>query len=325
MKLIDKIKIQISTLKEFPKRVFLNGFANGCKLFFLNSMLIWIDDDFRRKSLYYKKHHTDKLFVQQLANNIIVDRKQPVETQDYFVWILWWQSEEAMPPIIHATINSIRAATNKKVVLITLKNIKDYIEVPDFIWGKYIRKQMGPAHFSDYVRVALLEKYGGLWIDSTVLCTNMIPDWIYNEQFFTIRAIDKVTDELDEKYVAKGRWNTQVLGTNMKDTSFFKIVRILLEQYWSRYNYMIDYLMFDDVILYAYENYPDIKKSIDAVPISNLKMHSLLPIINSEYNQNLWIGLTKNTILFKLTYKGNFKENVNGKETFYGYILRKWK
>ena len=311
-------------MMEFPKRVLINGFADGCKLFYLNSLLIWIEDELKRTNLYSKKHNIDKSFVQQLANNIIVDGNNSAETQNYVVWVLWWQGEKAMPAIIHATINSIRAATNKKVVLITLENVRDYIEVPDYIWKKYIRRQMGPAHFSDYVRIALLEKYGGLWIDSTVLCTNMIPDWIYNQQLFTIRAADNVTEELDEKYVAKGRWNTQVLGTNKIGSSFFRIVRILLEQYWIRYNYMIDYLMFDDFILYAYEKYPEIKETIDAIPISNLKMHSLLPILNNEYNKNILDNLTNNTSMFKLTYKGHFVEEKNGVSTFYKYILKHW-
>lgn len=325
MRLIDKIKIQVSMVMGFPKRVSINGFADGCKLFYLNSMLIWIETELKRKKLYTYKHHTDQLFVRQLAKSLFVEEKQTVETINYNIWVLWWQGEKVMPPIIRATINSIKAATDKKVILITLENIRDYIEVPDYIWQKYIRKQIGPAHFSDYSRVALLEKYGGLWIDSTVLCTNTIPDWIYNQQLFTIRAVDKVTEELDEKYVAKGRWNTQVLGTNKVGHMFFRIIRILQEQYWSRYSYMIDYLMFDDFILYAYEKYPVIKDLIDEVPISNLKMHSLLPVINSQFNQVTMNDLTNNTSMFKLTYKGEFKEIVNGKETFYRYIIRKWK
>lgn len=324
MRLIDKIKIQVSTIIEFPKRIAINGIPDGFKLFYFNSMLIWIEDEVKRKKLYAKKHHTDQLFVLQLAKETVVKEKSTVKTNNYIVWVLWWQGEEAMPTIIRSTINSIKAATDKKVILITLENVRDYIEVPDYIWQKYIRKQMGPAHFSDYTRMALLEKYGGLWIDSTVLCTSKIPDWIYNQQLFTIKAVDKVTEELDEKYVAKGRWNTQVWGTNMIDHSFFRTIRIFLEQYWSRYNYMIDYLMFDDFILYTYEKYPVIKDALDAIPISNLKMHSLLPIINSEYDQKSMDDLTTNTNMFKLTYKGHFTEKLNGKGTFYKYIIDSW-
>lgn len=324
MRLIDKIKIQISIILEIPKRVAINGFAGGCKLFYLNSMLIWIEDEVKRKKLYAQKHHTDQLFVQRLAKNVFIEEKISIKTKSYYIWVLWWQGEKAMPTIIRSTINSIKAATDKKVILITLDNVRNYIEIPDFIWQKYKQKQMGPAHFSDYVRMALLEKYGGLWIDSTVLCTSKIPDWIYNQQLFTIRAVDKVTEELDEKYVAKGRWNTQVWGTNMVDHFFFKTIRILLEQYWSRNNFMIDYLLFDDFILYAYNKYSEIKNAINAVPISNLKMHSLLPVINSKYDQETMDDLTTNTCMFKLTYKGHFIEELNGVGTFYKYILDYW-
>jgi|LauGreDrversion4_2_1035121.scaffolds.fasta_scaffold974850_1 mannosyltransferase OCH1-like enzyme len=34
---------------------------------------------------------------------------------------------------------------------------------------------------SDFVRIALLKKYGGVWIDSTVLLFKSLDDWCFNE------------------------------------------------------------------------------------------------------------------------------------------------
>jgi hypothetical protein len=323
IKLIDKIKIQLSTLLMLRKRLHLNGFFNGIKLLFYNSLLIWVDNDRKRKRLYIRKHNLDQSFVTQLAKqiDIIYDSEKRIKCENYKIFVLWWQGEAGMPPIIRATISSIREATEKEVVLITRDNVKQYIDIPEFILKKFDSKKIGPAHFSDYTRVALLEKYGGLWIDSTVLCTSNIPEWIYDKDFFTIRAKEYYTDILDEKYVAKGRWSTQVLGTNMKEFPFFSVIRCLMELYWEKYNYMIDYLLFDDFILYAYNTYPSIKQYFDNVPVSNIDMHALFPMMNNSFDKQKWELLTYKTYMFKLTYKGQYMETKNGNETYYKHII----
>lgn len=323
MRLTDKIKLQISTVLQIPKRLRLNGFRDGTMLFWYNSMLIWVDDETKRKRFYQQKHCLDSALIIQLAKSLAAESNftPPIICDEYKIFVLWWQGEEAMPPIIHTTIASIKAASNKEVVLITLKNVKEYINIPDYIWQKYCSKKMGAAHFADYTRMALLEKYGGLWIDSTVLCTGKLPNWIYEQDFFTIRAIEYTTNILDEKYVAKGRWNTQVFGTNKKGHPFFSSIRSLLEQYWKEHNYMIDYLLFDDFILYVYNTNPFIREAIDSVPLSNKKMHTLLPLMNSPFDKKRWEDLTSNTFMFKLTYKGNYNEKSNNLTTFYHHIL----
>lgn len=47
--------------------------------------------------------------------------------------------------------------------------------MPAFIESKARRGQIGLAHLSDYVRAFLLDEYGGLWIDATVMCTQPLP------------------------------------------------------------------------------------------------------------------------------------------------------
>lgn len=310
-----------------PKRIRINGVLLGIRLFVYNLLVILADNEENCKRLYEKKHNLDMQFVSSLARGTIrmTETTSCQLTKDYRIYVLWWQGEEAMPEIIHATINSIKAATNKEVVLVTLDNVKNLIEIPEYIWMKYKRGMMGPAHFSDYARMALIDRYGGLWIDSTVLCTKKIPDWISDMDLFTIKAVENTTESLDEKYVAKGRWNTQVLGSNKIGHPFFRNIKLIMEAYWKQYDYMIDYLMFDDFILYMYLYNREVKIALDAVPVSNLQMHSLLPLLNDRFNEYKWARLISDTEMFKLTYKGKFKEFTDCQETFYNYIIRKWK
>ena len=329
MKFADKIKIQISIILNIPKRISINEWNYGLRLFYLNSMLIWSESKNALKHYYLRKHSYDRLLVKKIATTCDVDRntytqpnRQKYSNEKTRVWVLWWQGERQMPEIISTTIESIKNSTSHEVVLITLDNVKQWIDIPTYMWQKYSSGKMGAAHFSDYARVTLLAKYGGLWIDSTVLCVSPLQESIFRANLFTIRAVHATSNILDEKYVAKGRWNTQVLGTCTSGHPLFCKLKLLIETYWQKYDYMIDYLLFDDLILYIYENDEQVRRDIDALPVSNLQMHAMLPLLNNVYDNMVWDRLTTETSLFKLTYKGNYVKTMNGRDTLYGHILK---
>jgi len=81
------------------------------------------------------------------------------------VWSYW--NEEKFPPLIEKIIRN-----NKKTLVgwdfTTLhdKNIHDYIPKEDFP-QKY--DTLAPAHKSDWIRLYLLKKYGGLWLDASLI------------------------------------------------------------------------------------------------------------------------------------------------------------
>ena len=75
-----------------------------------------------------------------------------------------------MPDIAKACFNSIKThADNHPVILITEKNYKDYITFPSYIIEKQQNGILDLTHFSDILRASLLRKYGGIWMDCTVL------------------------------------------------------------------------------------------------------------------------------------------------------------
>lgn len=67
------------------------------------------------------------------------------------------------------------------------QNLADYIRLPDYIEKKKDAGQIPMAGYADLMRFALLEHYGGTWIDSTVYLTDPIPDMILNSDFFAVR------------------------------------------------------------------------------------------------------------------------------------------
>ena len=97
-------------------------------------------------------------------------------TEKKTIWWCWLQGIENAPSIVRACYNSLVQGEWFKdhgytVSVIDAQNWKKYIELPGYIVEKWEKGRIPAAMFSDLLRVELLIKYGGTWIDSTVLCT----------------------------------------------------------------------------------------------------------------------------------------------------------
>lgn len=91
-----------------------------------------------------------------------------------YIFTYWNDGFENSPGIVQSAHNLLVKSVNKmKVVTLTDENIDFYIDVPDYV--KKL-KNRSIAHLSDFYRVALLNKYGGVWIDSTVMVGNNFED-----------------------------------------------------------------------------------------------------------------------------------------------------
>lgn len=95
--------------------------------------------------------------------------------------IIWtyWDSVKDMPPVVHTCIRSWRAMNpTYDVRLITKQNINTY-------WPEYrlemLKHNDSPARFSDFVRLHVLSRHGGIWMDASMLCTRSL-NWLHVQQ-----------------------------------------------------------------------------------------------------------------------------------------------
>lgn len=86
------------------------------------------------------------------------------------IWGFWDNGE--LPPIVKICIESWRKYNpDHEIIILTNTNIKDYLPDVDFSKIKFIEK---PQRRSDFIRLFLLEKYGGFWIDASTLMTGSL-------------------------------------------------------------------------------------------------------------------------------------------------------
>ena len=270
----------------------------------------------------------DKYILEYLSQNYgyIIDKyKNEEETAIYSekqnIWICWLQGEESAPQLVKNCIDSVRINSNgHEVVIITKDNFKDYVDIPDYILEKYEKGIISHAHFSDIMRMSLICKHGGIWIDATVFCTKKLPDKIFNQLFFTCKS-----PMVETNYISNLQWTSFIIG-GQKNSLFFRLNLEFYLEYWKTEKQLIDYLFIDYVIFLGYQNIENIKRAMDSNKINNTRRDELYSIFNEEFNVERYKGLlNSDTYLYKLSWREPFIEKTNeGKLTFYNIFLNKY-
>ena len=92
--------------------------------------------------------------------------------------------------------------------------------------------------------------------------------------------------------------------------------------YWKKERYLLDYMWMDYFLDIIYNDYPDIRKDIDAVGYNNPYTNKIFYYSKEEYNEVELMKVLESTNFFKLSYKYKYPKLKNGKETVYGYFYR---
>lgn len=274
------------------------------------------------------KNRMVQVILQNILNNYKNNNyydlvKAPARNVDFNgkipVWICWWQSD--IPEIVRICIDSIKRNIpddRAQIRLITFENAGEYLNFPVWILDKIKAGRISLTHLSDVLRMGLLYYYGGLWIDSTYFVTSPLPEYIFNEEFFTM----KLNSPKWRADITSGRWSCNFMKCNA-DNLLFKFLWNALIEYWNIKDEVVDYFLTDHIIALAYDNLPQVRYMIDGVQPSQPQVFTLLGILNKEYREEIYNEITSDTQAFKLSYKVDIKkENLVGKETFYGHISK---
>ena len=99
-------------------------------------------------------------------------RQNKPDQNKTMVFSYWAQGEIAAPELVKNCIKSHREIYGSDYVLLDDTTLGEYIDIPEIITLK--RSVMSNTHYSDVVRLLLLKKYGGTWIDATVFLTGKL-------------------------------------------------------------------------------------------------------------------------------------------------------
>ena len=229
------------------------------------------------------------------------------------VWVLWWQGEENMPELVKICLENMKKKLyDSEVIILSKKNINDYIQIPEYILTKFNKGVIGFAHFSDILRITLLKEYGGIWIDSTIYISKELSQ----KQISKIKTIKFKCNE--KTSIPKGQWCCFFLGK--LNSKLYHFMYDFYLKYWSKENIIIYYFLMDFIVKIAYQNFPEVKKDIDNNKYNNEQIHKLASLLNNKFNQDEYATLLESNFIHKLSYKIELQEKINNQPTYWGII-----
>lgn len=233
------------------------------------------------------------------------------------VWFCWMQGMDNAPEVVKMCYASIlRNLSERKVKVIDGKNWMEYVELPDYVVERWEKRQIPPAHFTDLLRIELLIRYGGTWIDSTVLCTGIYPQ---NEKE-TMSFLDadlfmfQYTQPGSDQWRGISNWFISACSNN----EVLMVLRDMLYAYWKDYDCMVDYYIFHQFFSILREVYPD---EIGAMPYGySMRSLALGHHWGDKYVKEQWEKLVSRVCFHKLSY--NVRKQVkNGEGNYYHYMV----
>lgn len=213
------------------------------------------------------------------------------------IWQCWFQGEENAPQIVKLCLESTRKyCNNYKIIVIDDNNLKDYIDdIPEYIYEKLEKGIISKTHFSDILRLYLLDKYGGYWIDATCFISKNIPSVIKKSDFFCFnRQFMKIS---------LSNW---FIKSSYPNNILIKTLKNMLLEYWKNEDNLIDYFLFHNffrIIVQNNEKYLEIYK--DSIKVSqnnryDIGLEYLLPDKKLDYYAYRQLNTT---FIIKTTYK----------------------
>lgn len=218
------------------------------------------------------------------------------------IWICWLQGLDLAPFLVQKCIESIRRnLPNKKIVLLTEKNYREYVSFPDFIEEKIDSGVITKTHFSDLLRIELLTKYGGTWIDATVFCSsNQLPEYIFESDLFMYQILKP---GLSGHPTRISSW----FMTANKNSDILNLTKELLYSYWKKNNEMVTYFLLHDFVELSIETFPAEWSKVTKLSSGN--PHIMQYKMMNDFSENDFYELIKITDVHKLSYKNTIKED----------------
>ena len=241
------------------------------------------------------------------------DTKNILHEHVDIVWVCWFQGMEHAPKMVQYCFESLKSNLHdKRIILITEDNYKEYVQFPAYILEKYEKGCFSKTHLSDLLRLELLIKYGGTWIDATVWCSSPIyPDYLFDSDLFMFQNLKP---GLDGQCTAVSSW----FITSCSNNQMLMLERALLYEYWKENTKLVHYYLFHMFFQMVIEAYPDEWNKV--VPFSNATPHILLLRLFEEYDETIANAVKEMTSFHKLTYK--FEESdTTIKNTFYQVLF----
>lgn len=206
------------------------------------------------------------------------------------VYTYWNAPVETAPPLVRACIAQLRRV-HPSLRVLDGDSARDLVEIPDRVAA--LLEHDRPAHFSDYVRTAVLAEHGGVWVDATA--------WV-----------DRPLDDELRRCLRAGtvfpRWTRRQIGNwfiaSHAATPIIALQRLALDAWWAANDDLPDYFLYHRVFEVLQVLVPEARGQWDAVPtLSSTAAHLLQLEMMQPWRPGVVRQILDVSPLQKLSYK----------------------
>ena len=267
--------------------------------------LLYKDKKERKKHLKALTTNVEKKYLRRYLP-VLAPEEKTLPPCPKIIWFCWFQGMEKAPEIVRKCYQSIvRHCPDYDIRIVTENNMLQYVDIPACIRRKYAAGQITRTHFSDLLRLALLDKHGGLWIDATVFLTAPLPDYITSSPFFAYHA---------HGHLHNNSWLIKASAGDM----LVRNLKNLLFAYWQKENRLINYFLYHLFFDLMTEENEILAKHWRCVPVVYDDCYDLEHNFFTPFTDELWRQISQKTSIHKLSYK--YKQD----KPFAGTFLEKF-
>lgn len=318
---MNKLRKALNYYQDISKKraYFPNNVLNWQLLGKFLGQIPYVIGENNARKICEKRHNVTRGFLEKEFYEFIINYEFNTCNQknSKIIWTLWMQGYENAPELVKSTIDSIRKfaeLNNFQFILLEENTIEKYVVFPKLIKEKMDLGVIDYTKISDILRVSLLAKYGGTWVDATIYMKEEFDSLLLLQNYYTIKT-GGIEDYSPN--ISNNRWKGFFLSGN---SSLFSFTRDFFFEYYSRYDIAVDYLLIDYIFDIAYKYDEKIKNQMLELEKSNPNLFWLESHLGDEFNQKVWDNITETTKAFKTTYKlsGKIKSNKNN---FYSKLI----
>lgn len=222
------------------------------------------------------------------------------------IYLLWLQGWENAPVLQKKVYSSwIKHNSDWNIIKLDYYNLKDYDLNLDYIYDK--NKRISPQALSDIIRVSLLKKYGGIWVDSTFLCLKPITD-LYKESLLHSNCFMYYRPNGGSE-LSHCLYSFIIANTN---SCIINKLKEKVDIYWSDNNFAHKYFWLEELLTQLLNNHCESKAEFD----------NMLKINADEYYSCHGLAGKINNIEKMLLIDETYKENILKNKP---YVVKLWK
>ena len=226
------------------------------------------------------------------------------------IYILWLQGFEEAPEIVKKCYDSwVYYNSDYNIITVDEKNLGNFIDLNEIIPNIHL-KNISKTALSNVIRISLLKKYGGFWVDATTFCNNPLSEWVDNYVKLGFFAFE---NNLISSWFLYSEKNNYIIDKWFIET----------QKYWLNHHETDDYFWFHHLFEKLHNNDDNFKQlwnNVEKLSSANgagphyIQEHGMFSELNKKNSSDID---NKITHLYKLTYKCDYENYKPGTLLYY--------